>query len=118
MRCEDFRRSDNVEDDREGGGGGLGGGGGDVEAALQTAAAIGDDRLQKQARGYVVPDAFTHGSSKQRQRWFTSGLKEGEVSACNTFVASSFSRTRNIPGELIPLRDRRSHLDHRSHHRG
>ena len=62
---------------------------GDVEAALQTAAAIGDDRLQQQARGYVVPDAFTHGSSAQRQRWFTTGLKEGKVSACNTFAAAS-----------------------------
>ena len=62
---------------------------GDVEAALQTAAAIGDDRLQKQARGYVVPDAFTHGSSTQRQRWFTIGLKEGKVSACNTFAVAS-----------------------------
>ena len=62
---------------------------GDVEAALQTASAIGDDRLQQQSRGYVVPDAFTHGSSAQRQRWFTAGLKEGKVSACNTFAASS-----------------------------
>jgi hypothetical protein len=62
---------------------------GDVEAALQTAAAIGDDRLQKQTQGYVVPDAFTHGSSAQRQRWFTAGLKEGKVSACNTFAAAS-----------------------------
>ncbi len=62
---------------------------GDVEAALQTAAAIGDDRLQKQTQGYVVPDAFTHGSSAQRQRWFTTGLKEGKVSACNTFAAAS-----------------------------
>ncbi len=62
---------------------------GDVEAALQTAAAIGDDRLQKQSRGYVVPDAFTHGSSAQRQRWFTTGLKEGKVSACNTFAAAA-----------------------------
>jgi predicted metalloprotease len=61
---------------------------GDVEAALQTASAIGDDRLQKQAQGYVVPDAFTHGSSAQRQRWFTVGLKEGKVSACNTFAAA------------------------------
>ena len=61
---------------------------GDVEAALQTAAAIGDDRLQKQAQGYVVPDAFTHGTSEQRQRWFTTGLKEGKVSACDTFGAS------------------------------
>ncbi len=62
---------------------------GDVEAALQTAAAIGDDRLQQQARGTVVPDAFTHGTSAQRQRWFTTGLKEGKVSACNTFAAAS-----------------------------
>jgi len=62
---------------------------GDVEAALQTAAAIGDDRLQKQSRGYVVPDSFTHGTSAQRQRWFTIGLKEGKVSACDTFAAAS-----------------------------
>jgi len=62
---------------------------GDVEAALQTASAIGDDRLQKQSRGYVVPDAFTHGSSAQRQRWFTTGLKQGKVSACNTFSAAA-----------------------------
>jgi predicted metalloprotease len=62
---------------------------GDIEAALQTAAAIGDDRLQQQSRGFVVPDAFTHGSSAQRQRWFTTGLKEGKVSSCNTFAASS-----------------------------
>ncbi len=62
---------------------------GDVEAALQTAAAIGDDRLQKQARGYVVPDSFTHGTSAQRQRWFTKGLKEGKVSACDTFAAAA-----------------------------
>jgi len=62
---------------------------GDVEAALQTAAAIGDDRLQQQSRCYVMPDAFTHGSSAQRQRWFTTGLKEGKVSSCNTFAAGS-----------------------------
>ncbi len=62
---------------------------GDVEAALQTASAIGDDRLQKQARGYVVPDSFTHGSSAQRQQWFTTGLKAGKVSACNTFASGA-----------------------------
>jgi predicted metalloprotease len=62
---------------------------GDVQAALQTASAIGDDRLQKQSQGYVVPDAFTHGSSEQRQRWFTKGLKEGKISSCDTFAASS-----------------------------
>ncbi len=52
---------------------------------MQTAAAIGDDTLQKQAQGRVVPDSFTHGSSEQRQRWFTIGLKSGTVSSCNTF---------------------------------
>jgi predicted metalloprotease len=62
---------------------------GDVEAALQTAAAIGDDRLQKQARGYVVPDSFTHGSSEQRQRWFSTGFKDGNVASCNTFGSGS-----------------------------
>jgi predicted metalloprotease len=59
-----------------------------VEAAMQTAAAIGDDRLQRQTQGYVVPDAFTHGSSAQRQRWFMTGFKEGKVSACNTFTSA------------------------------
>ncbi len=62
---------------------------GDAEAALQTAAAIGDDRLQRRAQGYVVPDAFTHGSSAQRQRWFTIGLQQGSVKACNTFAEAA-----------------------------
>lgn len=61
---------------------------GDVEAALQTAAAIGDDRLQRQARGVVVPDSFTHGSSEQRVRWFNTGFKDGTVESCNTFAAA------------------------------
>ncbi|MDQ0391670.1 KPN_02809 family neutral zinc metallopeptidase [Labrys monachus] len=60
---------------------------GDVEAALQTANAIGDDMLQKKARGYVVPDSFTHGTSAQRQRWFSAGLQSGTMSSCNTFRA-------------------------------
>ena len=60
---------------------------GDVEAALQTAQAIGDDMLQKKSQGYVVPDSFTHGSSAQRQRWLIVGLKEGKVASCNTFSA-------------------------------
>lgn len=60
---------------------------GDVEAALSAASAIGDDALQKQSRGVVVPDSFTHGSSAQRVRWFTRGLESGQVSACNTFEA-------------------------------
>ena len=60
---------------------------GDVEAALRTAAAIGDDTLQKQAQGYAVPDSFTHGTSEQRQRWFNAGFKGGTVASCNTFAA-------------------------------
>jgi predicted metalloprotease len=62
---------------------------GDVEAALQTASAIGDDRLQKQARGYAVPDSFTHGTSAQRERWFSIGLDRGTIAACNTFAPSA-----------------------------
>lgn len=63
--------------------------GGDVEEALAAATAIGDDRLQKQSQGYVVPDAFTHGSSAQRVRWFKRGLEGGELKQCDTFAASS-----------------------------
>jgi len=61
---------------------------GDVEAGLNAAAAIGDDRLQKQARGYVVPEAFTHGSSAQRVRWFQTGLESGDPARCNTFAVA------------------------------
>jgi predicted metalloprotease len=61
---------------------------GDVEAALKTASAIGDDRLQRQARGTVIPDSFTHGSSEQRMRWFNTGFKDGTVDSCNTFAAA------------------------------
>ena len=61
---------------------------GDVDAALQTAAAIGDDMLQKRSQGYVVPDSFTHGTSEQRKRWFMTGFKEGTIKACNTFAAT------------------------------
>src|SRR5262249_20870450 len=61
---------------------------GDVDQALQTASAIGDDRLQKEMQGYVVPDSFTHGSAEQRKRWFTTGLTSGSVAACDTFSAS------------------------------
>src|SRR5262245_26736722 len=60
---------------------------GDVEAAMQTASAIGDDRLQRQGQGYVVPDAFTHGTSAQRTRWFMTGLRTGDVARCDTFRA-------------------------------
>ncbi|MEB3356589.1 MAG: neutral zinc metallopeptidase, partial [Synechococcales bacterium] len=63
---------------------------GDIEEALTAASAIGDDRLQKEARGYVTPDSFTHGSSAQRMRWFTQGIEQGEVAQCNTFAATDF----------------------------
>ena len=62
---------------------------GDVDQALQTAAAIGDDRLQKETQGYVVPDSFTHGTSAQRKRWFINGFNSGDVNACNTLKADS-----------------------------
>ncbi|AHJ62717.1 Neutral zinc metallopeptidase family [Granulibacter bethesdensis] len=60
---------------------------GDIEQGLNAADAIGDDRLQKRARGYIVPDSFTHGSSSQRVAWFRKGLQTGEVEACNTFTS-------------------------------
>jgi predicted metalloprotease len=60
---------------------------GDVESALNAASAIGDDALQRQSRGEVVPDSFTHGTSAQRVRWFTRGLQTGSVEQCNTFEA-------------------------------
>jgi predicted metalloprotease len=61
---------------------------GDVEAALNAASAVGDDRLQRQARGSVMPDAFTHGSSAQRVRWFKRGLESGNTKQCDTFAAN------------------------------
>jgi uncharacterized protein len=60
---------------------------GDVEGALKAAAAIGDDTLQKQARGYAVPDSFTHGTTAQRVHWLRQGLETGDVKSCNTFSA-------------------------------
>ena len=60
---------------------------GDVESALNAASAIGDDALQRQSRGEVVPDSFTHGTSAQRVRWFKRGLETGSVQQCNTFEA-------------------------------
>ena len=62
---------------------------GDVQGALNAASAIGDDALQRQARGEVVPDSFTHGTSAQRMRWFSRGLESGRMEDCNTFKASS-----------------------------
>jgi uncharacterized protein len=60
---------------------------GDVEEGLGAAAAVGDDRIQRRARGYVNPDSFTHGSSAQRAQWFRRGLESGNVSVCDTFNA-------------------------------
>ncbi|HEX6831913.1 MAG TPA: neutral zinc metallopeptidase [Rudaea sp.] len=62
---------------------------GDVEAALNAAAQVGDDTLQKQARGYAVPDSFTHGTAAQRARWFKTGFASGDIKNCDTFSAST-----------------------------
>lgn len=62
---------------------------GDIEEALQAANAVGDDRLQKESEGYVVPDAFTHGTSQERMRWFMKGYQTGDLSQGDTFSASS-----------------------------
>ena len=58
---------------------------GDIDEALNAASMIGDDRLQMQTRGYVVPESFTHGTSQQRAKWFNTGFEQGRVSGCNTF---------------------------------
>jgi uncharacterized protein len=62
---------------------------GDIEEGLNAASAIGDDRLQKQAQGYVVPESFTHGSAAQRVRWFRQGLERGQPGECDTFKAGA-----------------------------
>ncbi|MFZ2198465.1 MAG: neutral zinc metallopeptidase [Thermodesulfovibrionales bacterium] len=62
---------------------------GDIEAALRAASSIGDDRIQKQTQGHVVPESFTHGSSDQRVRWFTRGTETGDFAQCDTFKAGS-----------------------------
>jgi uncharacterized protein len=62
---------------------------GDVDEAMKTAAAIGDDRLQRAGQGYAVPDSFTHGSSAQRTQWFITGFKSGDLRQCDTFKAGS-----------------------------
>lgn len=59
---------------------------GDIDTALKTAQAIGDDRLQKQQQGYVVPDSFTHGTSQQRYNWFKRGFDSGNIKNCDTFA--------------------------------
>jgi predicted metalloprotease len=62
---------------------------GDIEEALRAASAIGDDRIQKQTQAHIVPDAFTHGTSEQRMRWFSRGLETGDPQACDTFAAQA-----------------------------
>jgi predicted metalloprotease len=62
---------------------------GDIEEALNAANSIGDDKLQKQAQGYVVPDAFTHGTSAQRMRWFKKGFDTGDINQGDTFSATN-----------------------------
>jgi len=62
---------------------------GDVEAALNAAAQVGDDTLQKGSRGYAVPDSFTHGTSAQRSRWFKAGFASGDIKSCDTFSAAT-----------------------------
>ena len=62
---------------------------GDIEEGMTAASAIGDDRLQKQARGYVTPESFTHGSSKQRVKWFRHGMERGTIAGCDTFSAET-----------------------------
>lgn len=62
---------------------------GDTEEALAAASGVGDDRLQQKSRGYVVPESFTHGSSAQRMRWFSTGMQQGDPAQCDTFNASS-----------------------------
>jgi predicted metalloprotease len=62
---------------------------GDIEEALNAASAVGDDRIQKNAQGYVVPDSFTHGTSEQRKRWFYKGFTTGDLSEWDTFKATS-----------------------------
>jgi predicted metalloprotease len=58
---------------------------GDIEEAMNAASAVGDDRIQRRTQGYVVPDAFTHGTSEQRKRWFLKGFKTGDMNQGNTF---------------------------------
>jgi hypothetical protein len=61
---------------------------GDIEEAMNAAQKIGDDALQKQSQGYVVPDSFTHGTSAQRMKWFNAGLTGGDITSCDTFNAT------------------------------
>ena len=77
---------------------------GDIEEGLNAASAVGDDRLQRQARGVVVPDAFTHGSSAQRVHWFKTGLQGGNLKVCDTFsVADTGGRLAGRKRRAVQL---------------
>ena len=77
---------------------------GDIEEALAAASAIGDDRLQMQAQGYVTPDTFTHGTSEQRVRWFKRGFETGDLSRGDTFSASACSDGRTHTAMTMSVR--------------
>ena len=64
---------------------------GDIEEALNAASKIGDDTLQKQSQGYVVPDAFTHGSAAERMKWLEAGLESGDLNSCDTFNSDTLN---------------------------
>ena len=83
---------------------------GDIDAALTTASAIGDDTLQRQATGRVVPDSFTHGSAAQRKQWFMTGYQQGTVQACNTFGAGRCEFANSIDRQAGLARASTMHL--------
>src|SRR5262245_54668859 len=62
---------------------------GDIDEALRAASMIGDDRLQMQSQGYIIPESFTHGTAEQRSRWFTQGFETGQIPGCNTFSSKN-----------------------------
>ena len=67
---------------------------GDIEEALQAACRIGDDRLQQQSRGYVTPDSFTNGTSRQRVQWFKTSYTSGSIDLCDTFNSNKLKKKR------------------------
>ncbi len=89
---------------------------GDFEEGLRAASAIGDDRLQRNAGGMVIPDSFTHGTSEQRQRWLHRGFQTGSFEACDTFKAADLWQpvARRMEGPAIRTRFRRSSRPGRS----
>jgi predicted metalloprotease len=76
---------------------------GDIEEGLNAAAAIGDDTLQKQATGWVRPDSFTHGSSRQRVEWFAKGLKTGDIDQGDTFASEQLGTVQSGRAPPTPL---------------